>query len=103
MKIILFKTRLRDGTDVAAYQQHVDAMYALARSMPGFVSSQDFASDNGDRLAVIQFQDDETLADWREHPEHRAAQERGRAEYYASYSLQVCDLERDSHFTREQD
>ena len=98
MKVILFRSRLRPDVDVEAYQRHADALYALARQIPGFVSSEDFSAENGDRLAVIAFEDDDALREWREHPEHRAAQARGRSEYFESYGLQICELERGSAF-----
>lgn len=99
MKVILFRSRLRAGIDVHAYNEHANAMYAIASQLPGFVSAEDFSGENGARLAVIVFKDDESLARWREHPEHRAAQARGRAEYYESFSLQICDLERSTSFS----
>ena len=33
-----------------------------------------------------------TKPTWRNHPEHRVAQQRGRAEWYAEYRIQVCQL-----------
>jgi len=32
----------------------------------------------------------EALAAWRENPEHRKAQERGRQAFYAEYEISVC-------------
>ena len=98
MKVILFRSRLRDGVDADAYNRHAEALYGIASTIPGFVSAEDFAGDGGRRLAVIAFQDDESLAAWRNHPVHRAAQQQGRDEYYESYTIQVCDLERESSF-----
>jgi heme-degrading monooxygenase HmoA len=98
MKIIFFRSRLRAGVDADAYHRHAEALYGIASTIPGFVSAEDFAGDGGQRLAVIAFRDDESLAEWRNHPVHRAAQERGRDEYYESYTIQVCELERESTF-----
>jgi heme-degrading monooxygenase HmoA len=99
MKVILFRSRLRGGVDPEAYDRHAAALYEIVSQIPGFVSAEDFVGESGDRLAVIVFQDDESLRVWREHPVHRAAQERGRREYYAFYNIQICSLDRESSFS----
>ena len=98
MKVILFRSYLKPGVDMDAYERDTAAMYALVREIPGFIAAEDFTGDDGERLAVITFRDDESLRLWREHPEHRGAQARGRSVYYASYRLQICDLERVASF-----
>ena len=94
MKVILFRSRLREGVDVDAYTSHAARIYELATQMPGFVSAEDFSGADGEQLAVVVFKDDETLKRWRDHPEHREAQAVGRDVYYQRYSIQVCDVER---------
>ena len=101
MKVILFRSRLRAGVDGEAYDRHAQALYDIVRTMPGFVSSEDFVGESGDRLAVILFQDDETLAAWRNHPVHREAQERGRREYYEFYDIKICSVDRQSVFPKQ--
>ena len=32
-----------------------------------------------------------------EHPDHRAAQRKGRADFYSEYTLQICEVKRVSH------
>ena len=75
-------------------------MFELARSMPGFVSYKVFASDDGERASLIEFETSEQLRAWREHPEHREAQRLGRERFYTSYTLQVAEPERESRFER---
>ena len=94
MKVILFRSRVRPDADVDAYARHAGRIYELATTMPGFVSAEEFSADNGDQLAVVTFRDDESLKQWREHPEHREAQAMGKTTYYESYSIRVCDLQR---------
>ena len=43
---------------------------------------------------------EEALRAWRMHPEHVAAQRRGRTEFYSEYHLQTCALLHDMHFTK---
>ena len=82
------------------YGEHAERIYELAQSMPGFVSSKDFTAEDGERLTIIEFDSAEELEAWRVQKDHQAAQQRGRDEYYDEYSLQVCDLVRQSNFKR---
>jgi heme-degrading monooxygenase HmoA len=43
----------------------------------------------------------EPLAAWRKHPEHAAAQERGRKEWYSDYRVTVADVVRDKAWPGE--
>jgi heme-degrading monooxygenase HmoA len=97
MRVIVFRSRLKDGV-LDEYGRRVDRIAALARQMPGFVASKDFTADDGERVAVIEFSSAEELEGWRNHPEHRAAQNEGRDRFYEQYSIQVCELLRESRF-----
>jgi hypothetical protein len=66
--------------------------------MPGFISIKDFAADDGERVAVIEWQTAAELGVWRDELDHVAAQRAGRERYYASYQLQVCAELRSSKF-----
>jgi heme-degrading monooxygenase HmoA len=101
-RIIIFRSRLRAGVD-AVYAERADAMHKVAESMPGFVSSADFVSDDGERLALIEFDSPEHLRKWRVHDQHRATQAEGRAAWYDAYTLQVCAVLRESTFDRRKD
>ena len=99
MVLVVFRSRLRP--------EHADEFHALAaemlavaRSMPGFVSYKSFGSEDGERCSIIEFESSEHLRAWREHPEHRAAQERGRKRFYEEYSLHVTEPVRESRFER---
>jgi heme-degrading monooxygenase HmoA len=101
MRVVVFRNRLRAGVQ-ARFDEHADKVYALAREMPGFVSSKDFVAEDGERLTVIEFDSAENLEAWRVQPDHHAAQRQGRDEYFDEYSLQVCELIRESKFKRAQ-
>ena len=96
-QIIVFRSRLRDGV-ADEYGRDVDRIAALARAMPGFESATDFTAEDGERLALIEFDSADHLAAWREHLDHRAAQQRGRDRYYTHYSVQICGELRASRF-----
>lgn len=95
--IIVFRSRLRRGVE-ERYERRVEEVAAIGESMPGFVSSKDFTAEDGERLTLIEFESAETLAAWRAQAEHRRAQAEGRDEFFECYSVQVCELVRESSF-----
>ncbi len=99
--VVVFRSRLRPGVDLAAYEKRVAEVMAEARSMPGFRSISDFASEGGERVAIVEFQSETELEAWRDHALHRGAQQEGRDRFYSEYSLQVCRLVRESHFAHD--
>ncbi len=75
-------------------------MLELAESMPGFISYKVYASEDGERASIIEFDTPEHLRAWREQPEHRGAQQLGRERFYEYYTLHVSEPDRESRFER---
>lgn len=95
--VIVFRTRIIPGYDEELASLGL-RMYELASTMPGFLSYKDFSSEDGENLSLVEFDSMENLAAWRNHPEHVAAQELGRARYFRSYQIQVCTVSREHSF-----
>jgi hypothetical protein len=55
MVIALFKFRLRPDIDMAEWEQTFVRMVGLASEMPGFVSVEPYAAEDGSGLAVVRF------------------------------------------------
>jgi heme-degrading monooxygenase HmoA len=83
----------------AKYYEMAARMRTLAKGMPGFISLKTFNAEDGERVSVIEFKPEETLRAWREHPEHRMAQELGRTFYYTKFQIQVCSIIRQYGFS----
>jgi heme-degrading monooxygenase HmoA len=77
-------------------------MSELARTMPGYVSEKNFVADDGERVTIVEFENEEGLRAWRTNPEHVAAQRLGRQKYYTEYHIQVCTLDRESKFKAQE-
>lgn len=89
MVVVIFRSRLKEGAE--ADLARVGArMYELASAVPGFISYKDFAAEDGENLSVIEFESLEAVDAWRDHPEHKEAQRRGREEFFSEYQIQVC-------------
>lgn len=97
--VTVFRSRLRDGARTA-YESDSARMAALAHEMPGFVELKTFTADDGERVSLVTFASEETHTAWRDHPDHRGAQRRGRAEYYDEYLIQVCRVVAERRFAR---
>ncbi len=100
MVITLFRSRLREE-HVDEFSVLASKMLALAKTMPGFLSYKSFTSEDGERCSIIEFDSPEHLRAWREHPQHRHAQQLGRERFYAEYSLCVAEPEHETHFRHE--
>lgn len=98
MIIVLFSSRL-----TAAAGQDYEAMAAealeTARGMPGFVDYKSYRAEDGEKLSVVWWQDEETMAAWRNHPRHRVAQHLGREKWYSEYQIEVAEVRREGAFT----
>ena len=100
MIVTVFRSRLMP--DVREdYVALVDRMVELAATMPGYISHKGYFAEDGERVTVVEIEHEEGMRTWRMHPEHRAAQKKGREIYYSEYSIQICNVVRDSKFKRE--
>jgi heme-degrading monooxygenase HmoA len=99
MIVTVFRSRLMPGLQ-DDYVALVERMVELASSMPGYISHKGFFAEDGERCTIVEFESEEAQRAWRMHPEHREAQRGGRETYYESYSLQICELKRESKFDR---
>src|SRR5436309_9992082 len=78
-------------------------MEALARTMPGFIDVKGYLAEDGERLTVVRWENQETMRLWREQERHRVAQQTGREQWYAYYHLEVAELVRARSFERPDD
>ena len=101
MLIILFRSKLtgQAGDD---YQAMNDEMAALVRPNPGFVDVKSFKAEDGERLTVVWFRDEESLREWRQQARHRIAQKTGREKWYEYYKMEVASVIRASAFERQE-
>ena len=95
MIVTVFRSRLKPEAR-QIYDPLAARMSELAKAMPGYISHKSFTADDGERVTIVEFENEETHRAWSEHPEHRAAQRQGRADFYSEYRVQVCELRRES-------
>lgn len=98
----IFRNRKRSDINNAAYAADAARMEALARRQPGFLSFKIYQSDDGEGVAISEWASEAAVHAWGSHPEHAAIQQRGRDEYYETYTLFACDSPEVHHFERDE-
>ncbi len=99
MIVTVFRSRLMSGAR-EDYVKLLDRMVELARATPGYIAHKAFSAEDGERCTIVEFESEEAQRAWRMNPEHREAQKKARDIYYETYSLQICELKRESKFDR---
>jgi heme-degrading monooxygenase HmoA len=64
MIIVLFRSRLTPEAS-NGYAEMAEQMSKLAQASPGFIAEKGFTAEDGERLTVVWWQDEETLKQWR--------------------------------------
>jgi heme-degrading monooxygenase HmoA len=100
MMVVVFRARRTPEGDGDEYKRQLARMSDLAREMPGYISHKPYIAEDGERLTLFEWESAETLRAWATHPEHVPVQELGRQKFYTEYHLQVCEIVRESRFTR---
>ncbi len=79
------------------YLQLAAALRGEVEQIDGFISVERFESlyEEGKLLSLQFWRDDGAIARWRNHLEHRKAQEFGRNGMFANYRLRVAEVVRD--------
>lgn len=103
MFLVVFRNRKRPDIDQAAYDAEAERMEELAREQPGFVSFKSYAADDGEVIALSEWDDEASALAWRLVAEHREAQKRGRTDYYQEYTAFACAEPRVHRFSRKDD
>jgi heme-degrading monooxygenase HmoA len=96
--VTVFRSRVRPEA-AGEYGATAPVILDLALDMPGLVDVKSFAAADGEHVTIATFADEESQRAWREHAEHRVAQQAGRDRFYAEYTIQVCETVRARSFT----
>lgn len=98
--IILFRSKLTDQAR-EDYQAMNAELEILVRQNPGFVDVKSYTAADGERLTVVWWRDEASLAEWRNLMRHREAQNTGRQKWYEYYNIDVATITRSRSFVRK--
>ena len=89
MYAVIFKATVADFDD--EYVHMAERMKILAFEKYGcrnFVS----VTEGNEEIAISYWDSEEQIHDWKNDPEHRLAQVKGREKWYKSFSVEVCEV-----------
>ena len=90
MFLVVFRNRKRADLDAAAYGADAAEMERLAIAQPGYRAFKSYVADDGEVVAISEWDDEASARAWGRVAEHRAVQHKGREAYYADYTLFAC-------------
>jgi heme-degrading monooxygenase HmoA len=101
--ISIFRFRMNNlsAAEKDEYNATAERMLKIVNAMPGFISFREYKNHDGELLGITEWASADALAAWRENPEHRKAQERGRQAFYAEYEISVCTPLREYSFKQK--
>lgn len=92
---VIFSSQRSDEDN--GYGVMATKMVELASKQPGFLGVES-ARDEQLGITVSYWSSIEAIQAWKKHSAHTIAQEKGKSEWYQSFSLRVCKVERQSFF-----
>ena len=90
MVVVVFRSRIRADADLSGVEAAGQRMYELASAMPGFISYKEFQAEDKETVTLVEFDTEQQLLAWRNHPEHQQVQRMGRERVFESYDIAVC-------------
>jgi len=98
--VIFTSVQTSDGD---GYDEAAERMFELAALQPGFLGVESVRGEDGLGITVSYWESPEAIRAWREHPEHREVQRKGRDRWYRVYHTRVCRVDRAYAFDRGMD
>ena len=89
---VIFTSLRKPGGD--DYGPTAERMVELAGTMSGYLGIESARNADGVGITVSYWQDEESIRHWKAQLDHRAAQQRGKHEWYEHYELRVARVER---------
>ena len=87
-------------TDVEnEYDDTANRMVELAESQPGFLGIDSVREGVG--ITVSYWESEKAIREWQTQIEHVSAQNRGYSEWYQSFTMRICKVEREYDFIKK--
>jgi heme-degrading monooxygenase HmoA len=92
---VIFSSERTNGDN--GYGKMAEKMVELASQQPGFLGVES-ARDSELGITVSYWDSLEAIKSWKDHAAHQIAQQRGKSEWYKTFGLRICKVERDQLF-----
>ena len=87
------RTEIEEG-----YAEMAILMEDLAKKQDGFLGIESARNEIG--ITVSYWKDLESIKKWKQNMEHLVAQQKGRSDWYNSYTTRICLVEREYSFKK---
>jgi heme-degrading monooxygenase HmoA len=88
------RTEIEEG-----YDEMADLMIKLAREQEGFLGVESARNQIG--ITVSYWRNVEAISAWKQNVDHLEAQQKGRENWYQSYTTRICLVEKEYSFEKE--
>lgn len=92
---VIFSSQRTDSDQ--GYVRMANKMVELASQQNGFLGVES-ARDDQLGITISYWNSLEAIKNWKEHAAHQVAQQKGKTEWYKSYTIRVCKVERQQFF-----
>lgn len=102
MHVVIFEvTPFDQGAE--AYLEAAAALKETLERIDGFIGVERFQSLKAPQtyLSLSFWESEAAMQRWREHPDHRLAQARGREALFRDYRIRVCQVVREYGMTSD--
>jgi heme-degrading monooxygenase HmoA len=93
---VIFTSERTEGDN--GYDKMGQKMVELATQQPGFLGIESVRDASGIGITVSYWASLDAIKQWKDHSLHQIAQQKGKTDWYQSYGLRVCSVERDYFF-----
>ncbi|TDS12769.1 heme-degrading monooxygenase HmoA [Maribacter caenipelagi] len=80
------------------YGKMAEFMERLAKEQSGFIGIESARQEIG--ITVSYWENLNAIHDWKQQADHLLAQKKGIADWYESYTVRICLVEREYSFSR---
>lgn len=96
MLAVIFEVEMNSGRG-EDYFDLAGRLRPELEAIDGFISVERFQSvaDENKYVSISFWRDEKAIETWREHTEHRVAQDRGKRELFADFRIRVAEVVRD--------
>lgn len=91
MIVTIFRSHL-DPEAQKEYRAMAKRMSVLARTAPGYVSHKGYVADDGKTVAIVEFESENALREWKANTDHLEAKRLGFSKFFTSFKYQVCNV-----------
>jgi heme-degrading monooxygenase HmoA len=81
------------------YEDMAKLMIQLAEEQEGFIGVESARNEIG--ITVSYWKDLESIRNWKQNMDHLIAQKKGRENWYGSYTVRICLVEREYGFEKQ--